>query len=70
MKVYHVYVDDYDWDEFDAIIVVAENEDRALEIVKNGYYDGCYFKEEQGEIHVEEIDLTYEHIVLESFNAG
>jgi hypothetical protein len=70
MKVYHVYVDDYDYDEYDAIVVVAENEDNALNMVKNGYFDGCYFKETQGEIHIEEVDLAKEHIVLTSFNAG
>jgi hypothetical protein len=70
MKVYRVYVDDWDYDEFDAVVVVAENEDKALAMVENGYYDRCYFEKWQGEIHVEEVDLTYEHVVLESFNAG
>lgn len=70
MKVYRVYVDDWDYDEFDAVVVVAENEDKALAMVENGHYDRCYFKKWQGEIHVEEVDLTYEHVVLESFNAG
>ena len=70
MKVYHVYVDAYDWDDFDAVVVVAENEDRALAMVNSGYWGGCYFKERQGEIHIEEVDLTKEYIVLESFNAG
>lgn len=70
MKVYRVYVDDWDYDEFDAVVVVAENEDKALAMVENGYHGGSYFKKWQGEIHVEEVDLTYEHIVLESFNAG
>ena len=64
MKAYYVYVDDYDYDDFDAIVLVAENEDRALEMVRNGYCGGCYFKERQGEIHVEELNLTTEHIVL------
>lgn len=70
MKVYRVYVDDWDYDEFDAVVVVAENEDKALAMVENGYHDRCYFEKWQGEIHVEEVDLTYEHVVLESFNAG
>lgn len=71
MKAYHVYVNDYDYDDFDSIVVVAENEDRALEMINNGGWDGeGYFKEHQGEIYVEELDLTYEHIVCESFNAG
>lgn len=70
MKVYYVDVNDWDYDDYDAIVVVAENEDRAFEIAKNNYFGHCYFKEHQGEIHVEEVDLTKEHVVLESFNAG
>lgn len=70
MKVYYVYVDDYSWDEYDAIVVVAENEDRALELAKHGNFEESYFNKWQGEIHVEEVDLTTEHIILASYNAG
>ena len=70
MKAYYVYVDDWDYDAFDTVVVVARDAERALEMVKNGYYGECYFKKWQGEIHVEEVDLTAEHIVLTSFNAG
>ena len=69
-KVYYVFPDYYDYDDFDGIVVVAENEERALEIVNTSYYNGSYFKARQGEIHIEEIDLTTEHIVLASFKAG
>lgn len=64
MKVYNVWADYYDYDDYDSFVVVAENEDRALEMVKDK------FEKHQGEIHVEEEDLTTEHIVLGSFNAG
>lgn len=67
MKAYLVYVDDYDYDDCDAVVVVAENEDRALEMIHTGFFGHCYFKERQGEIHIEEVDTTREHIVLESF---
>ena len=70
MKVYYVYADRYDYDDFDGLVVVAEDKDRVLEMVKVGYFGKCYFNEWQGEIHIEEVDLTKEHIVLESFNAG
>ena len=70
MKAYYVYVNKYGYDDFDAIVLVAKNEDRALEMINTGYYGGCYFKERQGEIHIKELDLTTEHIVIESFNAG
>ena len=70
MKAYHVWVDRYEYDDYDAIVVVAENEDRALELAKHGNWGKCYFREWQGKIHVEEVDLTKEYIVIESFNAG
>ena len=70
MKVYHVWTDRYDYDGYDAVVIVAENEDRALEIVDHGNYGRGYFREWQGKIHIEEVDLTKEHVVIESFNAG
>lgn len=67
MKVYYVYPDDWDEDECDGVVVVAENKSRALEMVRNNRYNENYFYESQGKIHVEEINLTKEHVVLESF---
>lgn len=65
MKVYYVGTDDWDYDEYDAFAVVAENEDRALEIAKKFFH-----KHQWDGIYIEEEDLTEEHIILESFNAG
>jgi hypothetical protein len=70
MKVYRVWADKFDYDDYDAVVVVAENEDRALEIVNCAHYGKSYFKEWQGKIHIEEVDLTKEYVVIESFNAG
>lgn len=70
MKVYVVYPEKYTWDEFNGIVLVAENEDMALAMVETGYFGSCYFREQQGEIYVEEVDLTEEGIILESFFAG
>ena len=70
MKVYRVYADDCDYDEYDAIVVVAENEERALAMANSGHWGESYFGKSQGAIHVTEVDLTTEHIVLTSFNAG
>ncbi len=70
MKTYLVYVDKWDYDEFDAVVVVAKDESRALEMIKTGYFGGSCFNDHQGEIYVEEVNLAYEHIVLGSFNAG
>lgn len=70
MKVYRVYADRCDYDEYDAIVVVAENEERALAMANSGNWGDGYFRRGQGTIHAKEVDLTTEHIVLESFNAG
>lgn len=67
MKIYHVYVGKCDYNTYDGLVVVAENENRALEMVKTGYYGKSYFYDWQGEIYIEEVDLTKEHIVLRSF---
>ena len=70
MKVYIVRADTCDYDMFDSVVIVAENEERALEIVKSGYLGGCYFNVSQGEMHVEEVDLSTECVILASFNTG
>jgi hypothetical protein len=64
MKAYLVWVDTFDYDTYDGFVVVAQDKDRALAMVKDKFY------EFQGEIFVEEVFLNAEHIVIESFNAG
>lgn len=64
MKAYYVYVNEVGYDEYDGFVVVAANETNALEMVKDK------FNEWQGEIHAEEVDMTKEHVVLDSFCAG
>lgn len=71
MKVYKLWVDEIDYDEYDSVVVVAENENEAIEIVQNatgnlGWSEKGYFYE----IHIEEIDLTKKGVVLASYNAG
>lgn len=70
MKVYLVSATHYDYDEYEAIVVVAENEESALDMANSGNWGSGYFRRSQEPIHVKEVDLTTEHIVLESFNAG
>lgn len=64
MKAYYVYVDKVGYDEYSGFVVVAANETNALEMVKDKFHEW------QGEIHVEEVDMTKEHVVLDSFCAG
>lgn len=70
MKTYLVWVEKYDYDEYNSVVVVAESKDRALEMIKNKCYGGGYFTERQGEIYIKEVNLNTEHIVLASYNAG
>lgn len=65
MKVYSVWTDRWDYDEYDEFIVVANNEDSALTMVI-----GIFEEHQRPYIHIEEVDLTIEHVVLGSFNAG
>ena len=66
MKIFLVWVDKYDYDDYDGVVVVAESKERALEIVN----ERNYFNENQGEVFITEVNTTMEHVFLESFNAG
>ena len=66
MKIFMVWVNKCDYDQYDGVVVVAGSKERALEIVNERYY----FVESQGPIFIDEVNTTMEHIVLESFNAG
>ena len=70
MKVYIVYPDRYDYDQYDGVVIVAKNETQVLEMLKYPPYKDTYFEPSQGEIHIKEVDLTKPSIVLDSFNAG
>lgn len=65
MKVYSVWTDKCDYDEYDEFVVVAKDEGSALAMVI-----GSFNERQRDSIHVEEVDLTIEHMVLGSFNAG
>ena len=63
-KVYLVKVEDYSWDEYDSIVVVASTEEEAITMGQG------FFEEEQGQITATEVDLTKSGVILTSFNAG
>ena len=65
MNVYYVWTDKWDWDEYDGFVVVAKDEENALAMVI-----GSFSERQRDSIHIEEVDLTTEHMVLGSFNAG
>lgn len=73
MKIFKVSTNEASYDEYKSIVVVAENDKRALEIAKEGQpfdwkdpqkYDVYWlFTEEQHPLKVTEINLTKEAVI-------
>ena len=86
MKVFKVWVDKYDYDNYDSFVCVANSEDeirkhisidryncRVIDMSSNDdYEDSVWFEDFQGEIHIEEVNLSVDkpYIVCSSYNAG
>lgn len=63
-KVYLVESKEWNYDEYDSVVVMASNENEAIELSKD------YFKEDQGELSAKEIKLDKSQVILASYNAG
>ena len=88
LKVFRVWADHWDWDQYDSFIIVGKDQESVLKQFradKNGnriylgsindpalglYGTPYVFGSNQGELHIEEIDLTAPALILASFNAG
>ena len=86
MKVFKVWVDEWDYDNYDSFVCVANSEDeirnhinidrqkrRIIHMDSNETYeDSVWFDDFQGEIHIEEVNLNVDkpYIVCSSYNAG
>ena len=86
MKVFKVWVDKWDYDNYDSFVCVANSEDeirncisidrynrRVVDMDGNEAYESCVaFDDFQGEIHIEEVNLNVDkpYIVCSSYNAG
>lgn len=86
MKLFKLSVKEVDWDEYDSCVVVAEDENAVRAMLKehnpeskwegskslfvNGEDTGVWLYNHQGEILIEEVDLTKPALVCVSFNAG
>lgn len=78
MKFFLIVAENFDYDEYDSVVVAAESKEEALDMLKydedsSRIYIGdekCapYFYRHQGKIKIEEI--TEKGVVLSSFNAG
>ena len=86
MKVFKVWVDEWDYDTYDLFVCVANSEDEIRKCISvdrynervvdmsgnDGYEDSVCFQDFQGEIHIEEVNLNVDkpYIVCASYNAG
>ena len=86
MKVFKVWVDEWDYDTYDSFVCVANSEDEIRNCIRidkynervvdmsgnDDYEDSVWFQDFQGEIHIEEVNLNVDkpYIVCSSYNAG
>lgn len=81
MKVFKVWVDSCDYDEYDGAVVVAESEeDVRSHLVHDDFWEETQFmtgrfkqfsfSDSQGEIHIKEVPTNKVAVILTSFNAG
>ena len=66
MKIYNLWIDEYDYEEHDSFVVIAKDLENAFKLT--GWTD-------DGDVHVQFIGYalfneTEERIVCDSFNAG
>jgi len=71
-KLFLVKAENTDYDEYDGVVIVADNIQEAREIINKGCYGQSYFNDDQGEITYTEIDLNKatSGVVLDSFIQG
>lgn len=78
MKVFKVWVEECDYNEYDAAIIIAESaEEIRANFVRNMFDNSrefagedLFFNDEQGEIHIDEIDTNHAGLLLASYHAG
>ena len=78
-KIYLVEVEKCGYDEYDSMVVIANNEQEAIDLCKSEDYETAEngwlsdgFVKTQGKITATEINLTTKNsqVILKSFNAG
>lgn len=64
MKMFKVYVDGWDYDTYNSIVITADSKEQALELLSDEKFTWndktlhtCYVKWAEGELKVEEIKL-------------
>lgn len=67
MKIYHICFTGCDYDEYDSFVVIAKDEEQAIEQIKDSIPYGEFV---ESVLCVGVTDETEPRIVLGSFNAG
>lgn len=83
MKIFKITPENFDWDEWKSVIIIAENEEKALDIAMNKpqpynpykseseQYNVCFkFEAHQMPLSIERINLDKESIVVSEFNGS
>ena len=73
MKLWLFERDKWDYDEFDAVVVLAPDAETAKRIVRekeSPHGDGYLYGGQFYGVEPTEVDLTVPGVVLDSFNAG
>jgi|GEM_PF-5972641 len=74
MKVFLVQATNCDYDQNDACVIIADNEEKVMMLIEkqNESRDSFYqlFYKEQYPLKIQEVGLDEECLVIESFNAG
>lgn len=72
--IYLITIGTHDWDEYDGFVVIAEDEQQAMEIIIDSMYDykRSNWYEYKDQITIDEIGTSDREpqIALGSFNAG
>lgn len=68
-QLYIVTPEDYTWDQYDSIMVLAESEEEAIKMGED-FFDGEEDLNPQGKVSAKLVDMTEAGIVHTSFNAG
>lgn len=68
-KLYIVEPEEWTWDQYDSIMVLAENEEEAIKIGED-FFDGEEDLNPQGKVSAKLVDMTKTGIIHSSFNAG
>ena len=70
-KIFIVKPERVDWDQYDGVVVLAENEKEAIALGQRYFYTDGDDYIGQGKISAKEVDLNgWSEVIFTSYNAG